>query len=169
MTAMYLDPEMHEIILDFCNESNKQLKQLESILFSLEEEIENTKLFEQFGQIIDRIMGAAKSLELSDMAIMCELGKTIGYKASQIDDVKLLNIVVAVLFDTVEICFKFTKKLELKSDMQIKDISTEAFVKRMKWLSEKFNHISRSSVAPAGEEKDLDQSNIDDLLKQLGL
>lgn len=175
---MYQDPSMKEIVVDFCNECKKQIPQLNECLYNLEDDISSKKDFEVFGQVIDRMMGAAKSLEISMMGNFCELGKTIGYKASQVDDENLLSIVVAILFDAVEILDSLVKKLEAGEELEIKEISTEAFVSRLRWLSDKFKHIKRGSVAfDAGSDKvtakentlENIQGDIDDLLKQLGL
>ena len=103
---VFIDDSMKEIVDEFCKESEKYLGELEEILFSLEEDLSQVSYLEKFGQIIDRIMGAAKSLEFHKIATMCELGKVIGYKSSQIHDLKMINIVVAVLFDSVEILKK---------------------------------------------------------------
>jgi chemotaxis protein histidine kinase CheA len=131
---MYQDPTMKEIVDDFCKESKKQIPQLNECLYALEDDITNRKEFEAFGQIIDRMMGAAKSLEIHSMGTFCELGKSIGYKASQVEDENLLSIVVAVLFDTVEILETLVNKLEKVENLELKEISTDAFVSRLKWV-----------------------------------
>ena len=92
-----MDPSMKEIILDFCNETIGLIDELESILEELEEDPTQHGKLEKFGQIIDRIMGAAKSLALEEMANFCELGKAIGYQSGQVEDPALLNVVIAVL------------------------------------------------------------------------
>lgn len=175
---MYQDPSMKDIVVDFCNECKKQIPQLNDCLYNLEDDITSKKDFEVFGQVIDRMMGAAKSLEINMLGNFCELGKTIGYKASQVDDENLLSIVVAILFDAVEILDNLVKKLENSEPLEIKEISTDAFVSRLRWLSDKFKHIKRGSVAfnekVEEEKKDANslsniQGDIDDLLKQLGL
>jgi chemotaxis protein histidine kinase CheA len=173
------DDSMKEIVQDFCQESDKYLNDLEEILFSLEEDLSQVHYLEKFGQIIDRIMGAAKALEFSKIATMCELGKIIGYKSSQIQDPKMINIVVAVLFDSVEILKKMLKSVEESGQVNVKEISTNAFTTRLKWLSEKFQHIERSSVAigsidatgkkPENQKSTEVQGSIDDLLKELGM
>ena len=93
---MLQDPEMAEIVDDFCKESEKIYEQLEEMLEDYEETKDPKKL-EEFGQVIDRIMGAAKSVDAVQTGVYCELGKTISYKASQSMDKALLDIVVAFL------------------------------------------------------------------------
>lgn len=163
------DPSMKEIIIDFCNESDELINELESILESVENEPENYKELEKFGQIVDRIMGAAKSIGASDVASLSELGKTIGYKASQVNDIPLIEIVVAVLFDSLDL---MKEKLSDMRDGKKNDskLNTKTFVTRLNWLSEKFKNIDRSSCAITDDdEEQLSQTSIDDLLKILGL
>ena len=56
---------------------------------------------EQFGQIVDRVMGAAKSINAQEIGAFCELCKVIAYKASQTKDDRLLEVVVSILFDAL--------------------------------------------------------------------
>ena len=62
------DPSMREIVIDFCDESDKLFDQLESHLENLESNPKNNMELEKFGQIIDRIMGAAKSIGASEIS-----------------------------------------------------------------------------------------------------
>ena len=159
-----------EIIADFCIECDGLFSQLEILLEDLEGDIENSAKLEKFGQIIDRAMGAAKALEAEQIAAFCELGKIIGYKSSQVKDMNLRNVVVAVLFDTVDLLKKMIEGLKTGQNTLLKDLSPDAFVSRLKWLSEKFKDIERASVSFDTEDSvDLKQENIDDLMKQLGL
>ncbi len=164
------DPSMKEIVDDFCNESKELFLELEDCLEKLEDDPNATVELEKFGQVIDRIMGAAKSVGADDIATFCELGKTIGYKSSQIKDTALLEVVVAILFDSVEILKKMISKIQTKEDHGLKTINTDAFATRLRWLADKFKNIERSSVSYKEEEAEvLDQSSIDDLMSSLGL
>ncbi|MAX67839.1 MAG: hypothetical protein QF441_05330 [Bacteriovoracaceae bacterium] len=167
--SMLQDPEMAEIVDDFCKESEKIYEQLEEMLEDYEETKDPKKL-EEFGQVIDRIMGAAKSVDAVQTGVYCELGKTISYKASQSMDKALLDIVVAVLFDTVEILQVMNKNIEKIKEEKVSGINLETFSTRLRWLADKFKDIQRSSVAIGANEKQLgDQKSIDDLLSDLGL
>lgn len=163
---MYQDPEMKEIVQEFCKESRNQIKLLNDFLNNLEDDLSDVAQLESFGQVIDRMMGAAKSLQINTLGVLCELGKTIGYKASQVDDENIISIVAAVLFDGVEIIEKFIIKLEKGDKLEVKDIGMDAFISRLQWLNDKFKHIKRGSVAI--ESVPL-KDNIDELLKQLGI
>lgn len=166
------DPSMKEIVDDFCDETNELLDKLEVTLETIEDDPSNAgDGLETFGQIIDRIMGAARSIQAEEIGNFCELGKIIGYKSSQAtDDHALVNVVVAVLFDSVDLLRKMTKSLETKDRDILKNLNTKAFGTRLKWLKEKFKDIERASVSYDEEQKqELDQNSIDDLMASLGL
>lgn len=169
---MLQDPSMEEIVNNFCEESSDIFNELEEILEEYEESSDASRL-EIFGQTIDRVMGAAKSIEASYMGSFCELGKTISYKASQSNDAQLLNIVVAILFDNLEILKKINNKIKKEKTEELTSLNLEAFSKRLKWLADKFKDIERSSLKISEEEvssaKVEDQKSLDDLLAELGL
>ena len=166
---MLKDPEMKEIVVGFCEESNELCEQLEELLDGYEENPGKIALLEQFGQIIDRIMGAAKSIDAEKTGQFCELGKIVSYKASQTDDLKLLEIVTAVLFDTLDILRSLLENIEDLGEEKVEGINLETFSNRLKWLAEKFSHVERSSVAVVEESSDNKQESIDQLLADLGL
>ena len=166
---MLQDPDMAEIVDDFCKESEQIYDDLEVMLEDYEDNADPKKL-EEFGQVIDRVMGAAKSVDATQTGMYCELGKTISYKASQSMDKALLDIVVAVLFDTVEILQIMNKNIALEKVEKVSGINLDTFATRLRWLADKFKGIQRSSVSIGVEEKNLgDQKSIDDLLADLGL
>ena len=164
------NPDMKEIVEEFCNESDELIENLYSILDEFEES-ENPKELEKFGQIIDRIMGAAKSIGAMKTGQFSELGKIIGYKSSQTQDAQLLKITHAILSDNISIVESLLSNIRKTQEEKVDGINLEAFSSRMKWLSEKFKNIDRSSVAVPGQQPSTSQSQnqIDDLLKNLGL
>lgn len=157
------DPSMKEIVDAFCEECYELIPQLEEILESVEEDTSQVERLEVFGQIIDRMMGAAKSIGAPKISIFCEMGKTIGYKASQVNETALIEVVVAILFDSIEILKKMLSSLKNGEGEGLAGINTDAFVTRLNWLANKFSHISRSSVAIG------DQKSINEYISQLGL
>lgn len=165
--SLLKDPEMKDIVADFCNESDKIYEQLIDLLEDYEDDPQQ-KTLEEFGQVIDRVMGAAKSIEAHLTGQYCELGKSISYKASQSMDQELLTIVVAVLFDTVEILQSVSVNIRQNQEEKVENFNLERFGSRLRWLSEKFQHIQRASVAIEPTELK-DQKSIDDLLTELGL
>ena len=162
------DPSMKEIVADFCEEAKMLFDQLEQSLVLLESNPSNSKELERFGQVIDRIMGAAKSIGADEIATFCQLGKVIGYKSSQIIDVPLIEVVVAILFDSLEMLRKMVEALKAGNDKCMNKLNTKAFVTRLHWLSEKFKNIERSSCS-IEVDGNLNQNSIDDLMKSLGL
>jgi len=166
--SMLKDPSMKEIIIDFCNEANELFEQLEASLEILEANPLATNELEKFGQVIDRIMGAAKSIGATEIATFCELGKVIGYKSSQIYDVPLIEVVVAILFDSLHMLRKMTQALLAGNEKCMDKLNTKAFATRLNWLSEKFKAIERSSCA-INKKDNLSQQSIDELMASLGL
>lgn len=160
------DPMMKEIVEDFCLEAESLFDQMDACIQKLENNPLDTKELEKFGQMIDRIMGAAKSIGATEIATFCELGKVIGYKSSQTREVPLLEVVIAILGDTVDMLRKMIKALKLGDDRCLNKLNSKAFVTRLQWLSAKFKDIERSSCKIDGN---LSQNSIDDLLQSLGL
>ena len=64
--------------------------------------------------------------------------------------------------------FKKSQSIKTGNDSGLRDLNTKAFVTRLRWLSEKFKDIERSSVGYQ-EPANLSQSSIDDLMNSLGL
>lgn len=157
------DPSMKEIVDAFCEECRELIPELEEILEKVEDNPSESKELEKFGQIIDRMMGAAKSLGAPKIAVFCEMGKTIGYKAGQVSDKALIEVVVAILFDALGLLDKMLASLERGDGEGLAGINTDAFVTRLNWLAQKFTHVTRSSVAID------DEKSIEDYIKQLGL
>ncbi len=160
------DPMMKEIVDDFCIEAEGLFDQMDECIRKLEDNPLDTKELEKYGQMIDRIMGAAKSIGASEIATFCELGKVIGYKSSQTREVPLLEVVIAILGDTVDMLRKMIKALKVGDATCLNKLNTKAFVTRLQWLSAKFKDIERSSCKIDGN---LNQNSIDDLLQSLGL
>ncbi len=163
------DPSMKEIVEDFCAEADSLFDQLENSLTLLEEDPTNSQELEKFGQVIDRIMGAAKSIGAAEIATFCELGKVIGYKSSQVHEIPLIEVVVAILFDSLHMLRKMNQSLREGNEKCMEKLNTKAFVTRLNWLSEKFKDIERASCAIEKRPNNLSQSSIDDLMKSLGL
>lgn len=161
------DPSMKEIVVDFCEEASSLFDLLEQSLNLIEDDPNNTKELEVFGQVIDRIMGAAKSIGANEIATFCELGKVIGYKSSQIKDLRLIEVVVAILFDSLDMLRKMNESLKSGNDKMMNKLNTKVFVTRLKWLSEKFKDIERASCVISDAK--MNQNSIDELMKSLGL
>lgn len=134
-----------EIIKGFCEETDILLKELIRIT-EVFEDTQKPELLGEFGQVIDRIMGAAYTLELDEIGRFCELGKKIGYKASQTTDPKLLQLAGPILADTAEILSTMIKDLNNVQSEGNARVQLEAFKSRLKWFLEKFQNINRDTT-----------------------
>lgn len=169
---------MDEMLVDFQEESKGLVEELVDILDEVEGEYENRSQLEKFGQVVDRIMGGAQSLEmaldepsvgLSMIGKYAQICKTVGYKASQIDDnEEFYNIVVAFLLDANEMLESLVDNLGDDSNAQ--STMSETFLDRLKWISGQFKEGMRASVAVEGDKPaGNSQADIDALLKSLGV
>ncbi|MFA5583914.1 MAG: hypothetical protein WDA09_06835 [Bacteriovoracaceae bacterium] len=134
-----------EILKGFLGETQKLIDELTNISDQFEE-TSNLPLLEQFGQIIDRIMGTAYTLELQEIGRFCELGKKISYKASQATDKKLIELTGPILADTTEILEAMVIGLVEKSRHPSKE-TLDAFATRLRWFLEKFQDIERATTS----------------------
>ena len=140
------DEDMKEIVQTFCQESEELIEQLNGILDNFEKGFE-PKYLEEFGQIIDRMMGAAQSLGAMEIGKFCEMGKMIGYKASQATDPQLLELAAPILMDAVELVDSMVALLKKGERTTKENLPIDAFSSRLKWYLEKFSNIERASVA----------------------
>lgn len=161
MSAMLDDPEIRK---DFCDESEQLLVQMEEVLEDYEDNPKDLKKLATFGQLIDRMMGAAKNLDLDTFGRYCELGKTIGYKASQSNNIALNTLAAGILIDTIDFLHQMIASIRSgANNPSVQDVDT--FIGRLKILSEKFKHITRSSVDV--EDKGNEANVLDDIIASL--
>jgi chemotaxis protein histidine kinase CheA len=85
-----------ELMDEFINESREVLGILQHCLLDFLAG-PRPSLFEDFAQAIDRVMGAALTLGLEDLGNLARLGKELGYKSCQIDDIDRLLAVHGLL------------------------------------------------------------------------
>jgi hypothetical protein len=170
---------MDELLSDFKQESTGLVDQLVEILDEIEEDFLLRVKLEEYGQIVDRIMGGANSLTMAvenntvvQIGKYAELCKVVGYKGSQIEqDEHFYTIVVALLLDATEMLQQMVVGLGTAQEKSAKDILTDTFLDRLRWIDKRFGQDVRASVEVKEKEdkKSMDQSEIDDLLKQLGV
>lgn len=165
-----------EIVEDFVTESKNLIHQALELLEGIEGDFSQVKKLADYGNNVDRIMGGAKSLALmappnhalhiiSDYAELC---KAVGYKASQINDnPQFYDVCVALLLDATESLDTMLDRTDDNADIIKKDLP-QAFIDRVRWVSNQFSEGYRSSVDSTGSQK-MDQSEIDALMKKLGL
>jgi hypothetical protein len=167
----------NEILKEFQSESKELISQLLEILEGCEGDFSQVKRLEQYGQIVDRIMGAAKSLEvmlggsnsfvakIGDYSALC---KAVGYKASQIkDNAQFYDVCVAFLFDATEMLMEMIEG-NFDEKLPMKELFSSTFRDRLKWVSDQFGAEYRASVA-VGTPTKAGRDEIDLLLEKLGL
>jgi hypothetical protein len=186
---------MNEILIEFQSESKALIVQLMQILESVEAEPSLYKSLEQYGQIVDRIMGAAKSLnqmiphnaKLETIGNFAALGKVIGYKASQVgNNEQLVTVAVALLLDATEVLGQLNDTLLETGSTANGELLSDTFLDRLKWLATKFDEtlratlaIDKSSAKPSGKAAQPNATGpqayqpvlneIDAVLKKLGV
>lgn len=161
MSAMLDDPEIRK---DFCDECEQLLVQMEEVLEEYEENPKDLKKLATFGQLIDRMMGAAKNLNLDTFGRYCELGKMIGYKASQSSNFALNTLAAGILIDTIDFLNQMVNSIRVgANNPSVQDVDT--FIGRLKILSEKFKHIERASVD--ADDKGNEADVLDDIIASL--
>ena len=167
-----------EIVEDFVTESKTLIESLIELLENIEGDFSQVQKLADYGNNVDRIMGGAKSLALmvgedhalhmiSDYAALC---KAVGYKASQIqNNEKFYDISVALLLDATETLNILLDNIMLPAPVLRQNIPA-AFIDRLRWVSSQFDESFNASVdmGDAGKKK-MAQTEIDDLLKKLGL
>ncbi|NQZ00651.1 MAG: hypothetical protein HRT45_08285 [Bdellovibrionales bacterium] len=170
---------MDEIVEEFKEESRSLVQDLMEILESVEDDPEQNKGLEEFGQKVDRIMGSAKTMvmtcevesEAAEYELIgqySELCKSIGYKGSQISgNQDLVNITVGLLFDATETLEKLIELVGTDKSLQRDEVLSGPFLERLKWLSTQFSDDLRGSLALEKTEdspKQEDFKSIDEVL-----
>jgi hypothetical protein len=166
----------NEIISSFLEESYDIVDQLEVILESCEENFSHVKQLENFGQMVDRIMGAAKSialqldeknLALDTIGEYAQICKNVGYKSSQIkENEKFYNVCVSFLLDALEVLREACDAL--KNQVTIDLEKRQNFLDRLKWIDNQFSSEYRASVDVGSKSADyLNQEQIQSLVDKL--
>ena len=178
VSLLDMDSADNSIYKDFQNESESLLKSMNEILENCESDFSQVKRLEEYGQSVDRIMGAAKSLAMADGSkVLGQVGdyaafcKAVGYKASQIkDNEQFYGICVAFLMDATEVLENLIGNLETQKTKDMKEIFSKTFIDRLRWISSQFGDEYRATVdVHGGKQTKMNQNEIDELLKKLGL
>ena len=165
----------NEIVQDFIQESETLTNECIELLESLESNVSEFNKLDSIGNKIDRIMGTAQNVQMlypevknfiliSDYAAVC---KVVAYKATAIkNNMSFVSVVISFLIDATETL----QTLITKCESPIEDLKAQfnpAFIDRLKWISNKFTDEYKGAVGLG--RGGLDQTNIDDLLKKLGI
>jgi chemotaxis protein histidine kinase CheA len=163
-----------EILTEFQAEAKKLVEELEEIL----EEMEGCDSYpsqpmERFAQRIDRIMGAAQTLNQLDpdnkglrlVGALAQICKRMGYQAAQAKEARLLPFFSAFWADTLELVDALVSVVgDAKSTSQIQERYAQALLKRLEWLQSKVASSGASGGAPSSA---LNQSDVDALAAAL--
>ena len=176
---------MDELTQEFKQETKELVVQLTNLLEEVEENSGKLYLLEKYGQIVDRIMGGAKSLSSSQNGIAkevdkignyAELCKVVGYKSSQVtNNTQLVEICVAFLIDATETIDDLLEKLNDDGEINIKEELSDTFLDRLTWLEQQFDENLRSSLSLKDEQDErtekeaLEKDQISELLKAMGV
>lgn len=165
-----------EILKDFQTESKDLIEEMNAVLEQCEGDFSQVKSLERYGQVVDRIMGGAKSVamtvpdethfihKIGNYASLC---KAVSYKASQItDNASFYDIAVAFLLDATEILEEMVAKVDQAKPTEFKEIFSQTFLDRLRWISGQFGQGVRASVSASGA---MNQNDIDALMKKLGI
>lgn len=110
-----------DLLASFLMESTEVVTNLKIFLTDFTDPSQNV-CFEKFGQQIDRIMGAAYTLSLNEVGNLAKLGKELGYKASQVEEVgKLITVqsLLSQLVRALESILKGIKKGQRHNSQEI--------------------------------------------------
>ncbi len=133
------------ILKDFADESKQLLKELETVVERLEVATGTfpEELLTEFAQKIDRIMGAAKTLQLMDpshlglasIGKLAELCKSIGYKAAEKKNLSLMPFFAAFWAETIETIDELLDQLQnLARTREIAESFPKVLQNRLAWL-----------------------------------
>lgn len=166
--------------MEFKSESKDLVEELIDLLEEAEETgIQSKVKLDKYGQIVDRIMGSATSLSmtvedsqyLEKIGHYAEICKIVGYKGSQLENEQFFNVVVAMLLDATEMLQQMVKELGTAEERDLKDLLTDTFLDRLRFIDSQFDENLRGTVAAKEEpgEDSSTQAQIDDLLAALGV
>lgn len=169
-----------EILNSFLEESKTLVNQIQEILEEVEEDTSKIEKMKESANLIDRIMGGAKSLAqfappqhalglVGDISALC---KTVSYKALKIPPHHPLFVTsIAFLIETNEILEQILNDFESPRLILQKKYASH-FPERLKWISGEFEkNFNEKLNLKLGESAAglINQDEVDDLLKKLGI
>lgn len=166
------------ILAEFQKESKNLLGQMMEILEACALGPGHALRLEEYGNLVDRIMGGAKSLEvglslqnpaLKTVGAYAEVCKAVGYQTSQIENhPDFYDICIQLLLDATEVLEELIDRLSNLQASEANSLINQKILDRLRWVSGKFGEEARS-IGGGGRKPKLNQKNIDDLLRKLGV
>ncbi len=168
---MALEPK---VLQEFTSESEKIIISMLSILNKIRGDASLAGQLEDFGNQVDRIMGAAQSLALamsedhaldiiSDYSSIC---KTTAYRAAKVGDhAAFFNICVALLTDGTKTLQFLIKNIHLPFETLKKSFDS-TMIERFRWVSEQAQKDPKSLGGL--DDGKMSQVDVDELIKKIG-
>ena len=166
-----------QMLKDFQHESQIVISGMLDILDQCEGRMENANRLEDYGQMVDRIMGGARTLAtivgdphgtLMPLGDYTAILKALGYRSAQIQaDSQLYSLCVAVLQDATE-CLKDLVEHLFDPVLKVKDAVPATLIDRVKWVSGQFSQLGKGQKQQLKAQR-MNQAEIDHLLRKLGL
>ena len=163
-----------KIVADFIIESRKIVLNLTIILTEIKGQPSLSLKLHDYGNQVDRIMGAAQTLALamseehafdliSDYSSIC---KTVAYKAAKLNDnVPFYDLCIALLVDATDTLGFLIDRINTPAE-QLKKAVEHTMIERFRWVSQNIlQDGSKSSGLEAGK---MSQDDVDALLKKMG-
>lgn len=159
-----------EIVDDFVEESKDILTEALTLLERIETQPKLAKELQAYGNCIDRLMGGARTVAMgvskdhalhmvADYSAIC---KSLGYKASQINEKDaFFKICVAVLIDGTEILQELIKNIHCSTD-ELKKRFPQEFINRVQLVSDHFSGNALTTV----EKSNLKDSDLRRMIKK---
>lgn len=164
-----------ELLSEFLEESRGIVADCESLLEDIENDPSQAGRLGEFANLIDRVMGAAKSLAMmaapehplnivGDITALC---KAIGERGSNsARNEQLFTVTVAFLLDAVEITRELLDSLEDPDAVVTSDVRA-AILDRVGMISNIYKQMPKDAlVGDAGPK--MEQNEIDEIMKKLG-
>jgi hypothetical protein len=103
----------NDILKEFISESSELLDKCRVALENFNTS-GDAKYFEEFGLYIDRIMGTAATIDLKELAEISCLGKELGYKGSQVEQIDRLLALSGLMSQIIAYVEKSLKRFKKK-------------------------------------------------------
>ena len=169
---------MNELVESFRNESETLIAALEDLLGEIEEDFSKREKLNEFAQIIDRIMGSARSIanfgfkqtEIEKLGSFAELCKQIGYRGANVKNNDFYAITIAFLEDATESMKKLITALDQPAEMKmISDLLFSTFMNRLDWILEQFEslNVEKTDYTSSTEKGIIAKDKVQNLLESM--
>ncbi|MBX3019201.1 MAG: hypothetical protein KF767_15045 [Bdellovibrionaceae bacterium] len=166
-----------KLMNEFRGRAQPLIVQMTGILEEVEGQLPSAARLTEFARIIDLIHQTSRTLgqgadnlmhpihRIGDYALIC---RAVAQQTAEItENQTLFDTAVALLMDATEVLNEMVEmKGEGKED-PVRKFLNQKLVERLQWLNYQFRGMIPKSKIP--EDKKLNQGDIDDLLKKLGV